>query len=355
MHLPLKLSPNIRNIKRLFLGPGALQSTAREVEVLCPEERGEFIPSTYLDGQLDKVTGAARGTDLAAQLSPLTNRNIVHAPTIAYHIDNAVLLNGSIYSGNMRHFLYPKPSQSAAAVPTHMKKAALASTMLGVKYFGHWLKDDCTQYLLAEEHGALSVPPLYAPAHQSLYETYFSQKWTPISQARIDHLIVYQDFSQNSLKRRRYQLLTSRIRSHLVPKSPALVYLKRGTTGVARLVANEDEIIEALVKKSFVVVDIASDSLETIITSLIDAKIVVTMEGSHFWHCWFSPENRSGVITLQPPDRFTSIAKGWLDAVSARFGLVVGDKREGASWFSISDILKTVDLMASDLARSGNQ
>jgi capsular polysaccharide biosynthesis protein len=227
--------------------------------------------------------------------------------------------------------------------------------MLGVEYFGHWLKDDCTQYLLAEEHGALSVPPLYTPAHQSLYESYFSQRWTPVSRARIDHLIVYQDFSQNSLKRRRYQVLTSRIRAQLVPNSPALVYLKRGTTGVARLVANEGEIIEALVKKGFVVVDIASDRLETIITSLMEAKIVVTVEGSHFWHCWFSPENRSGVITLQPPDRFTSIAKGWLDAVSARFGLVVGEKREGASWFSISDILKTVDLMASDLARSGNQ
>lgn len=355
MHLPLKLSPHIRNIKRLFLGPGTLQSTAREVEVLCAEERGEFIPATYLDGQLDKVTAAARGTDLTAQLSHLKNRNIVHAPTIAYHIDNAVLLNGSVYSGRMRHFLYPKLAKPEATVPAHMNKAALASTMLGVEYFGHWLKDDCTQYLLAEEHGALSVPPLHTPPHRSLYERYFSQKWRPVSQARIDHLIIYQDFSQNSHKRRRYQLLTSRIRSHLIPKSPALVYLKRGMTGVARLVANEDEIIKALLKKGFIVVDIASDSLEIIITSLMDAKIVVTMEGSHFWHCWFSPENRSGVITLQPPDRFTSVAKGWLDAVSAQFGLVVGEKREGATWFSISDILKTIDLMASGLARSRDQ
>jgi hypothetical protein len=87
----------------------------------------------------------------------------------------------------------------------------------------------------------------------------------------------------------------------------------------------------------------------------MDAKIVVTMEGSHFCHCWFWPENSSGVITLQPPDRFTSIAKGWLDAVSARFGFVVGDRRDGGSWFSILDILKTVDLMSSDLAKSGNR
>jgi Glycosyltransferase 61 len=352
---PLKLAPSRRNIKRLFAGPGTLGSTAGEIEVLCPEERGEFIPSTYLDGQLDKVTGAPLGADLATQLQRVIDRNVFHAPTLAYHIHDAVLFNGSVYSGRMRYFLCDKSSNFTSTAPIYRKKAALASTPLGVGYFGHWLKDDCLQYLLAEEHGVLSLPPLYTLVHQPLYETYFLQKWTPITQARVDHLIIYQDFAQNSLKRRRYQILTARIRSRLVSNSPALVYLRRGNTGVARLITNEDEIIEALINKGFVVIDIMADSLETIITSLMDAKIVVTMEGSHFWHCWFSPQNRSGVITLQPPDRFTSIAKGWLDVASAQFGFVVGDKRDGGSWFSVSDILKTVDLMASALAMSKQQ
>ena len=355
MRLPTKLSPNIRNIKRLFLGPGTIQSAARDIEVLCPEERGEFCPSIYLDGQLDKATGAASGTELAAQLNPVTNRNVIHAPTIAYHIEKAVLTNGSIYSGNMKYFLHPMPLKSTKNAPVYMKKAALASTKLGTQFFGHWLKDDCTQYLLAAKHGApVSVPPLYARVDQPEYESLFSQNWSATTEAQIDHLVIYEDFSQNSLKRHRYQLLTARIRSRLVPKAPAFVYFKRGNTGVPRLIANEDEIIKTLSKEGFIVVDMASDSLETIITSLMDAKIVVTLEGSHLSHCWFSPENRSGVVALQPPDSFTSITKGWLDAVSARFGFVVGDGRDRSTWFSVSDILKTVDLMVSDLAQPRN-
>jgi len=351
VRLPIKLSPNIRHLKRLFFGPGTARSAARYIEVLCPEERGEVRPSIYLDGQLDKATGAASGTDLAAQLCPVTTRTITHAPTIAYHVENAVLTRGSIYSGNMKYFLYPKLPESTRAAPVHLTRAALASTKLGTQFFGHWLKDDCTLYLLAEKHGPpLSVPPLYTRVDQPHYESLFIQDWGSTIEAHIDHLIVYQDFSQNSLKRQRYRLLNARIRSRLVPKVPALVYFKRGKTGVPRLIANEDEIIETLTKAGFVVVDIASDDLQTIITSLMDAKVVVTLEGSHLSHCWFSPENKSGVVTLQPPDSFTSITKGWLDAVSARFGFVVGDKRDGCTWFSVSDILKTVEIMISDLA-----
>ena len=356
MRVPTRVSPNIRNIRRLFFGPGTIRSAARDIEVLCPEERGEFCSSIYLDGQLDKATGAASGTDLAAQLNPVTNRNVIHAPTIAYHIQNAILTNGSIYSGNMKYFLYPRPPKSARTGPVYMKTAALVSTKLGTQFFGHWLKDDCTQYLLGAKHGVpLSVPPLYARVDQPKYESLFLQNWNASTEARIDHLIIYQDFSQNSLKRHRYQLLTARIRSRLVPKPPAFVYFKRGKTGVPRLIANEDEIIKTLSREGFIVVDMGSDNLETIITSLMDARIVVTLEGSHLSHCWFSPENRSGVVTLQPPNCFTSITKGWLDAVSARFGFVVGDRGNGCTWFSVSDILKTVDLMVSDLAQPSSR
>jgi hypothetical protein len=127
VRVPTRLSPNIRNIRRLFFGPGTIRSEARDIEVLCPEERGEFCSSIYLDGQLDKATGAASGTDLAAQLNPVTNRK-------AYHIQKAILTNGSIYSGNMKYFLYPRPPKSARTGPVYMKTAALVSTKLGTQF-----------------------------------------------------------------------------------------------------------------------------------------------------------------------------------------------------------------------------
>jgi hypothetical protein len=345
----------LRNVKRLFLGPGSIRSTAFEIDTLCPEERVEANPPIFLDGQFEKITATAPDTDIAAQIHAVTKRDVVHAPTIAYHIRNAVLLNGSLYSGRWKHYLREPYCDFDRTVPVYLDTAALASTLFGLKYFGHWLKDDCLLYELAEMHGPLSIQPQYIPYQKAQYESLLLQDWTPTSRAQIDHVVVYQDFAQNSLKRRRHELLAARIRSRLTPKSAALVYLRRGQTGIARPIENEDEIIEILVKNGFIVVDVASDSLEDVVASLQNAKIVVSVEGSHLCHCWFSPESRSGIITLQPPDRFTAINKGWIDCVSARFGFVVGDKREGGTRFSLSDITKTVDLMAAELAHSANQ
>ena len=274
-------------------------------------------------------------------------REVIHAATIAYHIRNAVLVDGSIYAGSMRHFLADKSTlPSAKSAPVHLQKSALSSTPAGTKYFGHWLKDNCLQYLLAEKYSApLSVrKPL--SGHEKQYQQYFNQDWTPTSCAQIDHLIVFQDFAQNSLKARRYQLLTERIRAQLAKfQSTPLVYLKRGDTGASRLIQNESEIIEILAKKGFIVVDISSDSLEYILSSLLNAKIVVSVEGSHISNCWFSPHNSSGLVILQPPDRFTAIHRGWVDCTGSRLGMVVGEITNDGYYFSPSDILRTVDLI----------
>jgi capsular polysaccharide biosynthesis protein len=128
------------------------------------------------------------------------------------------------------------------------------------------------------------------------------------------------------------------------------IYLKRGRTGAPRLIENESEIIEVLTKNGFTIVDIASDSLQYIISSLMHAKLVLSVEGSHLCHCWFPPKNASGLIVLQPPERFTAIQRDWAHCMSAGFGIVVGDKRGPASYFSPSDVLRTTDLMLAQIS-----
>ena len=352
MQRPLAFHANLRNVRRLFLGPGTLQGTAFESEVLCPEETGELKPAIFLPTQLDKITRASPETNVAAQVRALTTLKVTHAATIAYHIRNAVLIDGSIYSGRWRYLLFEDPAEYSKLPQVHLENAALASTTAGTKYFGHWLKDDCLQYLLAETYcdRPLSVKTTENSLHMVQYERYFSQDWTPTYRARIDHLVVFQDFAQNSLKRRRHLSLASKLRSQLQPSTcPTYVYLRRGATGVERRVQNEDELLAALLKKGFEIVDVASDPLEHIIASLMNAKIVVSIEGSHISHCWFSPDSSSGLITLQPPERFTSIHRGWVDCMSALLGVVVGDRATGGTYFSPSDVLKTIDLMIAKM------
>jgi hypothetical protein len=187
--------------------------------------------------------------------------------------------------------------------------------------------------------------PVYSLGHQTEYEGYFNQDWTPLDRARIEDLVIFQDFAQNSHKIKRYNLLRTRIRARLIGRRSPFVYLRRGNSGVARLIKNEDEILEALTKKGFVVVDVASDSLDHVLSHLVDAKIVVSMEGSHVAHCCFSIPESSGLIVLQPPDMFTAIHRGWAEGLSVRFGFVVGDHGGAGYYFSLSDLLRTVEVM----------
>ncbi len=348
MQLPLKVHANLRHVRRLFFGQGTVPSTAYRRDILCPEEKTEVRPSVFLEDQLEKVTGSPAASTRKVEIEAAIRRDATHAATIAYYIRNAVLFDGSIYAGQLRHVVADKsllPTSATRAVD--LRTAGIASSFIGTKYFGHWLTDDCLQYLLADRYGrplCLSRP-VYSLGHQEEYERYFNQDWAPLHRARIEELVLFQDFAQNSLKTERYHVLRSRVRAQLTGRKSPFVYLRRGSSGAARMINNEDEILNALTKKGFVVVDILSDSLNCILSHLIDAKIVVSIEGSHVAHCCFSVPYSSGLVLLQPCDMFTVVHKGWADSLSINFGFVVGERAGQGYYFPLSDLLDTVDLM----------
>jgi Glycosyltransferase 61 len=352
MQIPLFLRPGIRHVLRGLTGPGTLRSTARSWDILCPEEKAELEPAIFLPGQIEKVTGAPSESTVAAEIRAMTEREVIHAPAIAYHIKDAALFGGSVYAGNMRYFIFDG-HQRKKVRSTHIEKAALTSTFVGIKYFGHWLKDDCTLRLLCEEFGDLLCVRANPHRDCTTYGDYFQQEWsTETNGALIDHLVIMQDFGQNSSKRRRYELLRSRLKARLgSQKAKPLVYLKRGATGASRMVHNEEEIIIALREKGFEILDIATVNLEYMLTVLSQADVVVSVEGSHCAHCAFSLPVGSGLILLQPPDRFCANQRGWAESLSIRSGFVVGDAVGGSSCsFSVSAVLQTVDLMLQQIS-----
>jgi hypothetical protein len=355
--LPLEAAPYIRNIKRLLLGPGTLASQAQRQEVLCEEEDSTICPGIFLPGQIDKITGT--GSTVVSkeeQIAKILSRSVTHAKTIAYHIKDAVLFDGSIYHGHLRYFIADKSLfESPPHNRFHLETAALVSSYSGTRYFGHWLADDCLQYLLAERSGRPLClrPPNGGETHRRKYETYFNQDWSFTDRASIDHLIIYQDFAQNSLKRMRYRTLRERVRERIpYGNSSSLVYLRRGDSGTRRVIANEQKIVDALTNNGFVTVSVETDTLEYLLGVLSGAKLVISIEGSHAAHCVFSVPEKSGLIVLQPPDRFMAFHRDWTGAVGVRFGFVVGSISEGGYDFSISDILNTVDLMLTNLEQA---
>jgi len=335
-----------------------LQAISYQQDLLYPEEKTTLRPAVFLPEQIDRVKDY-RATDSWAtptkesEIAAATSTTVTHAPTIAYHIKDAVLFDGAIYVGRFKHPIADKSLFNLPAQETrHIEVGALASSFLGTKYFGHWLADDCTKYMLAEEVGTplCLQMPTSAFGHRQKYQTYFEQDWTATDRAYIDHLVVFQDFAQNNLKRRRYQRLKDQIKMHFPQRGhDTFVYLRRGNTGVARNIKNEAEIVDVLVKRGFQAVDITSDSLDFIIETLRNAKIVVSLEGSHLAHWIYAAPENGGLLVLQPPDRFIALQRAYAECLGIRYAFVVGDTAGGGYHFPSSDILRTVDLLLDSL------
>jgi hypothetical protein len=359
--VPIELVPYTNYVRRRIFGNVPLAAVSYRQEVICPEETVKARRAIFLPGQVDRVTGTDPATTIEWELFTATSEVLKPTPTIAHHIRDAVLVDGSIYQGRFKSFIAARSfsnSFSPRPKPKHFEVAGLASSHLGSRFFGHWLVDDCIQYRLAEQHGQpICLRGPVQPAHQKSYGTYLNQNWTPIDRAWIDHLIIYQDFhwgtAQDSLRGAQIRAMRARVRANLSSgEGKLLVYLRRGTTGTRRTVLNEEEILNSLEKLGFVVADIGSNSLDQVLSMLANAKIIISLEGSHATHCVFTVPENSGLILLQPPDRFLSFHRGWATSSGVWFGFVVGEAGQGGYSFSPSEILRTLDLMLSSIERA---
>lgn len=274
-------------------------------------------------------------------------RSIAHPPTVAYHLRNAVLFDGSIYARHHRAPIAEKDLFKTAARTQQITSCALTSSYLGTKFFGHWLLDDCATYVLAES----IAPPLCvrgaAFPHASKYASWFDQTWNTVDRAHIGWLTVFQDFALNSHKRKRLAKLRNIIRGRFAPNNPdkdKYVYLRRGQTGALRLIANEDLLINSLAKRGFSIVDIETTDLDDLLRTLACAKLTVSMEGSHCAHCVLAMPENSLMLILQPSDLFSASGHALTAAVNLRSGFIVGPKTPFGYSFTIDEILRTADL-----------
>jgi hypothetical protein len=147
MRIPLRARVIDRYARRIVLGAGSPDSTRFEKEVLCPEEETDLPPAIMLPGQLERVSGAPIESTVAYEIGFVTRPRAVHVATIAYHFKSATLFNGSIYAGTWRHSVLDDPPKEG--VESYFAQAGLASSWVGNRYFGHWLKDDCTAHIIA--------------------------------------------------------------------------------------------------------------------------------------------------------------------------------------------------------------
>ena len=333
--------------RRAVGGRAPIDDVASRREVLCPEEEVDLEPAIMLAGEEDKIVALHPETTRELEERRLRGGRVVHAPTIAHWIEGAKLRDFSLYKGRWSHHLSAvEGAPRGGLVRRFDRPAALATSLLGGTYFGHWLRDDVAAYLLAEEAGEPVSTRLPASwPHARFYAGVFGQSWEPTDMADFSEIAVFTDFSQNSGKVARYERLRSRMRAAVRPERGGhRVYLRRGDGGANRRnMTNEEELIALLRAEGFMIVDVVAHPIEDIAARLLDAALVVSIEGSHQNHALPTVRADGGLVTINPPSMFCNAARDWSAALGLKFGVVVGEQDGDGFRAPLAALMKTVE------------
>lgn len=341
----------VENIVRGRLGrEKEIAEAAAETVVVQPEEVESHDPPVCLPGQLDKVTRAPFDEPPDRDVGIARATESAHLAVLKHILPDCVVHRGGVdFRGGRLHVDRPDPRQVLSRPMRRLPEAIFCTNDASHRYFGHWLLDACATALLQapEEALLLEVRPDWPNAAE--YVRAFGLQPKPPGLYRVGRLALPQDFSQGSSKRARYAELRRRL-SESFPEAGhegRAIYLRRGRSGVARVVANEDELVSALSAKGFESFDITGASLPDIVHRFRNADVVVSMEGSHLNHLYLTLPAGAKLVTLVPADRFTMVQTGYANAVGLRFGFVVADPTPDGYDVSLPDLHATLELMGA--------
>ncbi len=337
-------------VERTLNGLGTLEDVCEERITVAEPEPFFHEPAIFLSNQLDHVRAFVPGTTKAQEDKRIKGGDGVHAATTAYRIAGVKLRDSAIYKKNWRTYFPPVAHNGAPSRITN-GSYALASSYCGVQYFGHWLHDDIATYQLAADFATplcTRTPPWPDKAR---YEQIFDLDWAEVDYANLDELFCFIDHAQNSHKTRRYKALRRRLRERCAATYGGhKVYLRRGDGGaIKRIISNEDELIADLKAEGFVILDLTKDSIDDIITGLLEARIVVSIEGSNCDHAVYTMRDNGGFIAICPPTMFNNFPKDWTAALGVKYGFVVGEADGEAFKVDPRSLLKTVEMVEAAL------
>jgi hypothetical protein len=317
-------------------------------EDLCEPEWISGPPAKVIDGQYERIIGAAFDVPVEEEISCLKGAPRLTKPSTIYKFSDVVIANSWIMNQeSFEIFGWPK-SEWQFSVKDHISSAALTNSFQGSRYFGHWLRDDCATALILEElfDRRISSPqPDWADA-RAYADAFRLPHSTTTTSAFIDEMYYCHDIGQNSHKARRFDILRKRIRTKVkASDSGRIVYIARGSSASARPFLNEEEVIKELSKRGVKIVFPEQKSTYQFLEEIMDARIIIGVEGSQFSHALYAlKESHSGILVIQPRERVFTAHLDWSRVMGFDFGMVVGNKRGTGFEVPYEDIFMTLDL-----------
>jgi len=336
--------------RRLGLDVGLL-STAVSVDELHPTEKVAAQPCIALPGQYERVHAGAFGIDVAEEIAQLRGAPSEIGPTIRYVLKNVIVSRSAIYGRGRWMLFNPRiTTHQIESRPVEYDEAVLRSSYVGCHFFGHWLTDDCATHLLAEQLGTPASMPVPPWPDCAGYLALFEQSYVTLGPARVRRLTLFDDIAHNVHKAARFRTLRARVAKFRgVGATGRVVYLMRGRGGKPRTLLNEEDIVESLMRRGVTIVRAETLTVPQLITELVGARIVIGIEGSQLSHVLFTLHDKGGILVIQPPNRFFNGYMDGANILGMRYGIVVGEERQSGFYLAVDDLMRTLDLMDTEL------
>jgi hypothetical protein len=334
-------------VRRTLGVPTDLASGAVATEVIDPGKAVSGRKGLYLPDQLDRVTNTPFGITPARELEEFSKGTRRIAPTTRYEFRDVTIDGYRLATAGRVKIYREDPEFGPPDVPmVELDEAALRTSYVGVHFFGHWLRDDCATQMLAEHYApviALQTPdwPDKRP-----YRTLLGRDYTEAARVRVKRLHMFDDIGQNDHKVARFRQSRAHFASCAAKRvAPDIVFMARGTGGTARDLVNQDALIVAMEARGIQVIHAENTPVETIVSALQGARILISVEGSQISHGLLTLADKAGILAIQPPDRFFNSHMDWSHALDMHYAVVVGTPALGGFAISEDELFATLDLL----------
>lgn len=354
----MSLVPITYRLRRLMDPFHRHGEAVEETVVVSPSETQMREAAVYLPDQTERVRATHVMSTRDYEWARISEGLVEHAPTLAIRVKDAVILEGTVFGGGV---IRQMASTRAPRLPRRARRVitetvSLIGTPVSDRYFGHYAVDDAGTALLALDFG-----PVHTPAsrnrpnwpHATGYYDKLKLQPAILDNARLRDVWLFQDHGMTANRRGRIEELRRRLSVTQPGRSGAHgVMILRGASGQQlRFLDNENELAEALSRREFTIVDPTRDSIDTIISKVSGASVVVGVEGSALAHAILLMADRAALVALQPPFAFNNVWKDFTDLLGMTYGFVVGQGSDTSFRVDIDEVLQTISL-AVDRAQS---
>jgi Glycosyltransferase 61 len=344
--------------------PSPLESIASRTLKICDGLTLAVVRPYVQAGQLGRIRDGTWHTARQIIEEQLSRSEVVLHPLLAHEFRDAFLIDGSVYLDRVVRIELRSAASSRSTLRNlsvlpvepqcELEQSALVAGVAGSTWFGHWLADELPLHMLASRF----AQPVAHVRAEHRDESYYAEalrlpRPSRVGTARISRLTIIDEFGQNPSKARRYWQIREQFSRG--PRGAHRVFLSRGNWGTARLLRNEQELIERFSAEGYSIIEIATASTPDLLAALRGASVVVSVEGSHLVHLLYSMMDFGTMIILNPPERTLTTVAEIAPYCGLHAGMFICTSNEDGSFSAdVNELREFIDAAINDArARQG--